>query len=138
MALAWVLLAVVVTGCSVTSRVSPAQYVPTRAPEQITVLDKAGRYYVLDQPALVGEQIRGIDDATSDTVSLPLSRVEEATVTRKSPARTVILAGVLAGGAAAIVISAHGKKGDSCKLIDDHEDVVGKGTQCDPDALAGN
>jgi hypothetical protein len=64
--------------------------------------------------------------------------VEEATVTRKSPARTVILAGVLAGGAAAIVISAHGKKGDSCKLIDDHEDVVGKGTQCDPDALAGN
>jgi hypothetical protein len=91
----------------------------------------SGIEYELEQPQVVGERLRGIDLHTGDTVFVPLSSVEEAVVTLKSPVRTGILVGTLTAVAGAAVLFERGGKGDSCKLIDDHEDTVGKGTLCE-------
>ena len=122
------------TACSATYRVSPAQYVPQRAPDQMVVVDKSGLIYVLERPAIVGEKLVGVLNGTPDTVSLPVTRVEEATVRRKSPVRTAVLIGGLSLGALGIAIIGHGK-GDSCKLVWAQDDVPGKGSDCDTSGL---
>ena len=129
-------LVLTAAACSVTSRVSPDQYEPGNSPPRIVVREKSGTFYVLDHPTVTGDRLRGTDAVTTDTVSLPLSRVDEVLVTRKSPVRTVMLVGTITAAAMVMVLRGRGGRGDSCKLIDDHEDVVGKGTQCDPNVLS--
>ena len=115
-----------------TYHVAPDQYVPKNSPATIVVREKSGVVYFLNHPTIEGETLRGVDVHTSEPVALPLSSVQEAIVTRKSPARTVLLIGTLTGAVAAAALRGRGGKGDSCKLISDHEDVVGYGTLCEP------
>jgi hypothetical protein len=124
-------LVVATAGCSVSEHVSPEQYVPANSPPEILVRVSAGVVYALEQPQVVGDKLRGVDLHTRDTVAVPLSTVEEAVITRKSPVRTGILVGALTAVAGAAALFERGGKGDSCKLIDDHDDVVGKGTLCE-------
>ena len=122
------------TGCSATYRVSPAQYVPQRSPERMVVVDKSGLIYVLERPEIEGEKLVGVLNGTRDTVALPMTGVEEATVRRKSPVRTAILVSGLSLGALGIAIIGHGK-GDSCKLVWAQDDIPGKGSDCDTSGL---
>jgi hypothetical protein len=127
---AGMLLLALTPACTATYRVAPAQYVPQKSPDEIFVLDNAGFMYALEQPAIVGEKITGIQRGTSDTVSLAISRVTEAMVRRKSPVRTAILIGSLTAAGTGIAIFARGK-GESCKLIYAQDDVPGKDSECD-------
>jgi len=122
------------TACSATYRVSPVQYVPQRAPQEMVVVDKAGIVWSLEHPEIVGEKLVGVLNGTTDTVALPVARVEEATVRRKSPVRTAILVSGLSLGALGIAIIGHGK-GDSCKLIYAQDDVPGKNSECDTSGI---
>ena len=119
--------------CMATYRVSPAQYVPEQSPEKMMVQDNSGVLYVLERPAVVGENLTGIQAGTPDTISLPMSRVQTALVRKKSTLRTTLLVGTLAtfGGAVAIA-TARGGEGESCKLLWDQLDIPGKGSDCAP------
>jgi hypothetical protein len=125
-----ILLLALMPACTATYRVAPAQYVPQKLPDEIFVVDNAGFMYALEQPAIVGEKITGIQRGTSDTVSLAISRVTEAMVRRKSPIRTAILIGSLTAAGTGIAVFARGK-GESCKLIYAQDDVPGKNSDCD-------
>lgn len=116
--------------CMRTYRVAPAQYVPQKLPPEIFVVDNAGIMYTLEQPTVVGEKLTGIQRGTSDTISMPISRVTEAMVQRKSPVRTAILVGSLTAAGASIIFFARGK-GESCKLVYAINDVIGKNSDCD-------
>ena len=127
-------LLVLLPACTATYRVSPAQYVPQKAPLEIFVMDNRGFMYVLEQPAVVGEKLTGVQRGTPDTVSLPIAGVTEAMVRRTSPVRTAILVGSLTAAGATLVLFAHGK-GESCKLIYDQIDIPGKNELCDTSTL---
>ena len=125
-----VLLLALMPACTAVYRVSPAQYVPQELPPEIYVLDNRGFMYVLEQPAIVGETLTGVQRGTPDTVSLAIDRVTEAMVRRKSPVRTAILLGSITAVGATIAIFARGK-GESCKLVYAQDDVPGKNSDCD-------
>ncbi|MBI4501482.1 MAG: hypothetical protein HY700_10005 [Gemmatimonadetes bacterium] len=127
------LLLAATPACMATYRVSPTQYVPEKSPARMVVQDKAGLLYVLEQPVIVGENLTGIQAGTPDTISLPVSRVEAATVRKKSPARTALLVGTMAVIAGAVAIeTARGGHGESCKLLWDQLDIPGKDSDCAP------
>jgi len=129
------LLLLATPACVATVRVSPAQYVPKNLPAKVLILDDAGLMYVMERPTIVGEHLTGFVPGTPATFSVAVSRVREATVTAKSPVRTALLVGTLTSLAGAVVlVGTRGGKAEPCKLIWDHEDIPGKGTDCDPSA----
>jgi hypothetical protein len=78
-----------------TARVAPAEYLAQNQPLQMLVVDDVGDMYILDQPQIVGGNLVGVESGTPDTVSVPVSDVQEALVKRKSPRKTAMLVGGL-------------------------------------------
>jgi hypothetical protein len=119
-----------------TYRVSPQEYVPQAHPAQIVVVDQGGSVYVVDDPAIVGDKLTGIESGTPDTVSVPVSQLEDGMVRHKSTGKTWALVGGLTAGAglavAAIITQGHG---NPCKTGNNKPDqggnVIGGSTQCD-------
>ena len=81
--------------CMATSRVAPAPYLATNHPAQMVVLDDQGSMHLLGDPAMVGDTLVGIEIGTEDTLSLPVSQVQQAVVQAKSPLKTAMLIGGL-------------------------------------------
>ncbi|MBI4419723.1 MAG: hypothetical protein HY560_02785 [Gemmatimonadetes bacterium] len=106
--IATLLLLTSTPACMTTRRVAPAQYLTENRPAQMVVLDDGGSVHVLQAPAIVGENLVGIEVGTPDTLSLPVSQVEQAMVKQKSPARTALLVGGLTLGAALAVMAVAG------------------------------
>ena len=113
------------TACMGTYRVSPQEYVPRAKPAQIVVVDQGGSVIVVDDPAIVGDKLVGIESGTPDSVSVPVERLEDGMVRHRSKGKTWALVGGLTAGAglAVFAVVSQGQKG-SCTLAKNS-------TQCD-------
>ena len=117
--------------CMATSRVAPAPYLATNHPAQMVVLDDQGSMHLLGDPAMVGDTLVGIEIGTEDTLSLPVSQVQQAVVQAKSPLKTAMLIGGLTAltGLAVVGIVVAGS-GNPCATGSSFKDQTqGTGTQ---------
>lgn len=120
--------------CMGTYRVSPETYLASNTANRMLVVDKGGQFYDIEGPSIVGDNLVGIEEGTSDSLVLPVSGVEEAMVRHKSTARTALLVGTLGlvGGLAVVGVSQVGK-GYACSKGQSYKDVIqGTGNEgCD-------
>jgi hypothetical protein len=104
--------AALLPACVASHRVSPAQYVPEHRPDRILVMDADGFIHLLDQPAIQGDSLVGVEVGTSDRLSFKVDEVTDAMVRAPSPKRTALLVGGLgaltAGGVVAILTMGSG------------------------------
>src|SRR6266540_850803 len=87
------LLLATTPACMATARVAPASYLAANHPDQMVIVDDQGSMHLLGDPAIVGDNLVGLEVGTEDTLSLPISQVQQAVVRQKSPAKTAMLVG---------------------------------------------
>jgi hypothetical protein len=130
-----ILMIAVATGCMATYRVSPAEYVNQHNPSQILVMDNSGAIYLVDQPEVKGDSLVGVESGTPDSVSVPISQVEDALVKRPSKGKTMALIGGLAVGAGlAVTAIVYQGSQNPCKTGNNKPNqqdfVIGGSSQC--------
>jgi len=123
--IAVVLLATSLPACMGTYRVDPNRYLAANRADRMLVMDNGGQFYDIEGPAIVGDSLKGIEEGTSDSLSLPVSGIEDALVRHKSRARTIALVGTVGAITSLAVLGVtRVGKGYACSKGNSYKDII--------------
>ena len=110
---------VVLPGCSTMRPVeSPVTYLENNNPKHVRVYAQDGELYVLRDPQLRGDTIRGYESLVQEELSLTVDNIQRMEAMQPDKGRTTLFVGAMAViGAAGIYMAT--KSGDGAGLICD-------------------